>query len=85
MAVREPIITSVPKEMPTVLTETVSILLAIAGLENPPGRIVVGSENVEQIKERLKTVSEELEEYLETSLAADIASNDDQQDGRAGG
>ena len=56
----------------TVLADTVGVIMQIAALENPPGRIVVGSESVEQVKDRLKTVSEELEEFLEASLGADI-------------
>jgi len=32
---------------------------------------VVGSENAEQVKERLKAVSEELEDFLEVSVAVD--------------
>ena len=44
----------------------------IAALENPPGRIIVGAEGIEQVKDRLKTVSEELEEFLSASLGADI-------------
>ncbi|CUS09315.1 unnamed protein product [Tuber aestivum] len=55
-----------------VLEETVSIVMHIAALENPPGRIVVGAEGIEQVKDRLKTVSEELEEFLSASLGADI-------------
>ncbi|KAI5803071.1 hypothetical protein EDC01DRAFT_721097 [Geopyxis carbonaria] len=52
--------------------EAVGVVMAIAGVENPPGRITVGEEAVEMVKERLKTLSEELEEYLEASLGADI-------------
>lgn len=55
-----------------ILSETVSIIMSIAALENPPGRIVVGNEGVEQVKDRVKTVSEELEEFLDASLGADI-------------
>ncbi|KAH8149797.1 uncharacterized protein LAJ45_05949 [Morchella importuna] len=55
-----------------IMSETVSIILHIAALENPPGRIVVGNEGIEQVKDRVKTVSEELEEFLEASLGADI-------------
>ncbi|KAF8469136.1 hypothetical protein BDZ91DRAFT_721777 [Kalaharituber pfeilii] len=50
-----------------ILAETVHIITSIAGTEDPPGRIVVGNENAEQVKERLKAVSEELEDYLEAS------------------
>jgi len=54
------------------MADTVRIVVEIAGSENPPGRITVGEEQVEVVKERLKTLSEELEEYLEASLSADI-------------
>lgn len=55
-----------------IFSETVSIIMSIAALENPPGRIVVGSEGIEQVKDRVKTISEELEEFLDASLGADI-------------
>ncbi|KAF8532933.1 hypothetical protein BDD12DRAFT_867794 [Trichophaea hybrida] len=55
------------------LEDTVRIIAEIAGVENPPGRVTVGEEGVEMVKERLKTLSEELEEYLEASLGADIS------------
>lgn len=55
-----------------ILSEAVSIIMSIAALENPPGRIVVGNESIEQVKDRVKTVSEELEEFLDASLGADI-------------
>ncbi|KAI5854886.1 hypothetical protein BZA05DRAFT_435083 [Tricharina praecox] len=54
------------------LADTVRIVVEIVGSENPPGRVTVGEEQVEIVKERLKTLSEELEEYLEASLGADI-------------
>ena len=54
-----------------ILAETVHVVTSIAGLADPPGRIVVGSENAEQVKERLKAVSEELEDFLEVSIRVD--------------
>ncbi|KAL2426600.1 hypothetical protein ABEF95_010510 [Exophiala dermatitidis] len=54
------------------LAETVHALTAIGGHENPPARHIVGWEGVASVKEKLKTVSEELEEFAETSTAADI-------------
>jgi len=62
--------TSLPSLAP-ILAETVHIITSIAGLDDPPGRIVVGSENAEQVKERLKAVSEELEDFLEVSVSVD--------------
>ncbi|KAG9771684.1 NAD(P)-binding protein, partial [Aureobasidium melanogenum] len=55
------------------LAETVHALTAIGGHENPPARHIVGWEGVASVKEKLKTVSEELEEFAETSASADIA------------
>ena len=56
-----------------VLADTVRIVAEIAGAENPPGRITVGEEGAEMVRERLKTLSEEMEEFLEASLGVDIA------------
>jgi NAD(P)-dependent dehydrogenase (short-subunit alcohol dehydrogenase family) len=44
----------------------------IAGRRDPPVRVAVGEDVVESVKERLKVVSEELEEMLEASLGCDI-------------
>lgn len=52
--------------------ETVHALTAIGGHENPPARHIVGYEGVQSVKEKLKTVSEELEDFVEASCAADI-------------
>ncbi|EXJ83701.1 hypothetical protein A1O1_07325 [Capronia coronata CBS 617.96] len=54
------------------LAETVHALTAIGGHENPPARHIVGVEGVASVKEKLKTVSEELEEFADTSASADI-------------
>lgn len=54
------------------LAETLHALTAIAGHENPPARHIVGMEGVASVKEKLKTVSEELEEFVEASMAVDI-------------
>lgn len=62
------------------IAETVHALTAIGGHENPPARHIVGVEGVASVKEKLKTVSEELEEFVETSASADIA-----KQGAAGG
>ena len=44
----------------------------IAALENPLGRIVVSTEGIEQVKDRLKTDSEELEEFLSAKICVAI-------------
>lgn len=52
--------------------ETVHAITAIGGHENPPARHIVGSEGIASVKEKLKTVSEELEDFTACSLAVDI-------------
>lgn len=56
--------------------ETVHALTAIGGHENPPARHIVGFEGVASVKEKLKTVSEELEDFVEVSCAVDIFTSD---------
>jgi NAD(P)-dependent dehydrogenase (short-subunit alcohol dehydrogenase family) len=56
--------------------ETVHALTAIGGHENPPARHIVGFEGVNSVKEKLKTVSEELEDFVEVSCAVDIFKSD---------
>lgn len=58
------------------IAETVHALTAIAGHENPPARHIVGVEGVASVKEKLKTVSEELEDFVEVSGAVDIDADD---------
>jgi NAD(P)-dependent dehydrogenase (short-subunit alcohol dehydrogenase family) len=59
------------------VAETVHAVAAIGGHDNPPARHIVGFEGVTTVKEKLKTVSEELEEFVECSGAADIEKSDD--------
>lgn len=54
------------------LAETINALTAIGGHDNPPARHIVGHEGVASVKEKLKTVSEELEDFVEASCAVDI-------------
>lgn len=62
-----------PPEMSTsMLAETINAIAAIGGHENPPARHIVGFEGVASVKEKLKTVSEELEDFIEVSCAVDI-------------
>lgn len=56
--------------------ETVHALTAIGGHENPPARHIVGYEGVASVKEKLKTVSEELEDFVVVSCAVDIFKSD---------
>lgn len=62
-----------PGQMKTaLLAETVNAVTAIAGHENPPARHIVGFEGVASVKEKLKTVNEELEDFIDVSCAVDI-------------
>ncbi|MCJ1419099.1 hypothetical protein MMC32_005451 [Xylographa parallela] len=64
---------SLPPELKSaLLAETIHALMAVGGHENPPGRHIVGFEAVASVKEKLKTVSEELEDFVEVSAAVDI-------------
>lgn len=65
--------------------ETVHALTAIGGHENPPARHIVGYEGVASVKEKLKTVSEELEDFVEVSLGVDISKEDEGGSGSVGG
>ena len=56
----------------SLIAETVHALTAIGGHDNPPARHIVGSEGVIAVKEKLKTTSEELEDFIEVSNAVDI-------------
>ena len=58
------------------IAETVHALTAIGGHDNPPARHIVGTEGVTAVKEKLKTTSEELEDFIEVSGAVDIAQRD---------
>ncbi|WPG98834.1 Hypothetical protein R9X50_00163200 [Acrodontium crateriforme] len=54
------------------VAETVYAVAAIGGHDNPPARHIVGGEGVTAVKEKLKTVSEELEDFIECTAAVDI-------------
>ncbi|EWC48255.1 hypothetical protein DRE_02359 [Drechslerella stenobrocha 248] len=62
------------------VAETTKVIVAVAGKDNPPARIIVGGEDggedgeggVQSIKERMKAVSEELEEFLECAMSVDV-------------
>lgn len=61
-----------PEMQAQLLAETVHAITAIGGHENPPARHIVGYEGVASVKEKLRTVSEELEDFVEVSCAVDI-------------
>ena len=56
----------------SLLAEVIHAITAIGGHENPPARHIVSFEAVGSVKEKLKTVSEELEDYIEVSNGVDI-------------
>lgn len=60
----------------SLVRETVHALTAIGGHENPPARHIVGYEGIAAVKEKLKTISEELEDFVEVSCAVDIFKSD---------
>ncbi|KAJ5622939.1 hypothetical protein N7490_011544 [Penicillium lividum] len=59
------------------VAETVYAITSIGGHENPPSRHIVGQEGVASVKEKLKTVSEELEDFIQASYAVDVAADSD--------
>ena len=63
------------------LAETINAVTAIGGHENPPARHIVGHEGVASVKEKLKTVSEELEDFVDCSYAVDIDDSHGIEDG----
>jgi len=74
-------VTSLYAPLPTdlkgsLIAETVHALIAIGGHDNPPARHIVGTEGVAAVQEKLKTTSEELEDFLEVSSAVDIVQRD---------
>ncbi|CAC9886298.1 NAD(P)-binding protein [Aureobasidium pullulans] len=61
----------------SLVAETVHAVAAIGGHDNPPARHIVGLEGTATVKEKLKTVSEELEDFVASSAAVDIVKNED--------
>ncbi|KAK8058357.1 hypothetical protein PG994_008805 [Apiospora phragmitis] len=66
------------------VNETVVALTAIGGHENPPARHIVGFEGAEAVKEKLKTVTEELEDFVEASVSVDIFDSELKVEAREG-
>ena len=64
--------------------ETVHALTAIGGHENPPSRHIVGLEGSTAVREKLKTVTEELEDFVEATLAVDIFESELKAEAREG-
>ncbi|KAL6902565.1 short chain dehydrogenase/reductase [Trichoderma evansii] len=61
-----------PSSIDKLVNETIYALTAIGGHENPPSRHIVGTEGALAVKEKLKTVTEEMEDFVEASIAVDI-------------
>ena len=74
-----------PTTLDKLVMETVHALTAIGGHENPPARHIVGFEGSIAVKEKLKTVTEELEDFVEASLAVDIFESELKAEAREGG
>lgn len=55
----------------SLIAETIHALTAIGGHANPPARHIVGYEGIASVKEKLRTVSEELEDFVDVSTAVD--------------
>ena len=66
-----------PSAEDSLLEETIHALTAIAGHENPPAHHIVGHDGVASVKEKLKTVTQEMEDFVEVSSAVDIFRNED--------
>lgn len=62
------------------ILETVHAITAIGGHENPPSRHIIGQEGVAAVKEKLKTVSEELEDFVEASYSVNIHESNNEED-----
>ncbi len=69
-----------PEMQSSLLAETINAITAIGGHDNPPARHIVGHEGVASVKEKLKTVSEELEDFVDCSYAVDIDDSYDIED-----
>ncbi|RYP51193.1 hypothetical protein DL769_010852 [Monosporascus sp. CRB-8-3] len=74
-----------PAAADRLVMETVYALTAIGGHENPPARHIVGFDGAEAVKEKLKTVTEELEDFVDASLAVDIFESELGHEARMGG
>jgi hypothetical protein len=54
------------------VAETVHAIYSIGGVQNPPARLIIGYEGIASVKEKLRTVMEELEDFLAVSEGVDI-------------
>ncbi|EFX04541.1 short chain dehydrogenase reductase [Grosmannia clavigera kw1407] len=73
-----------PAALDGLVLETVHALAAIGGHENPPSRHIVGFEASASVQDKLKTVTEELEDFVEASVAVDIFDSELRAEARKG-
>ncbi|CAK7202111.1 hypothetical protein SEUCBS139899_004831 [Sporothrix eucalyptigena] len=73
-----------PQALDRLVLETVHALTAMGGHENPPTRHIVGFEASGAVQDKLKTVSEELEDFVEASLSVDIFDSELKKEAREG-
>jgi hypothetical protein len=73
-----------PHAADALVNETVHALTAIGGHENPPSRHIVGAEAALAVKEKLKTVTEEMEDFVDSSLAVDIFESELMEEAKKG-
>ncbi|KAH8652440.1 hypothetical protein BX600DRAFT_441315 [Xylariales sp. PMI_506] len=73
-----------PASWDSLVGETIKALTEIGGNENPPARHIVGFEGAEAVKEKLKTVTEELEDFVEASVSVDIFDSELKTEARQG-
>jgi hypothetical protein len=66
------IIDQITELSPISAEQTARLILKIVSVENPPLRINVRQDSVDQVKDKLKTLSEELEEFVTASLSVDV-------------
>lgn len=59
------------------MEETINAILEISGHNNPPARHIVGLEGVNVTREKLKCVSEELEEFSAVGYAVDETNDEE--------
>ena len=61
-----------PFENPVLRHQTARLILKIVSVDNPPLRINVRQDSVDQVKDKLKTLGEELEEFARASYSVDV-------------
>ncbi|SPO00783.1 related to hypercellular protein (hypA) [Cephalotrichum gorgonifer] len=70
-----------PSTIDKLVLETVHALTAIGGHENPPARHIVGFEGSIAVRDKLRTVTEELEDFVEATLSVDIDPHEPEKEG----